>query len=68
MVDFAYTITEAGVTPTTQVVRVAYWPGQIIGGAEVAVNTEDVTTIEDCSMVKVGGRWEVAGIQTGAAG
>lgn len=67
-IDFAYTITEAGVTPTSQVVRVAYWLGQIVGGVTEPVNTEHVAMIEDLSMQKVDGAWKVAGAQSPAAG
>ena len=67
-IDFAYTITEAGVTPTSQTVRVAFWLGQVVGGVAEPVNTQDVPTIEDLSMQRVGGRWEVAGVQPPTAG
>ena len=62
-IDFAYTITEAGVTPTSQAVRVAFWYGQVIGGVTEPVNTEHVATIEDLSMERLHGRWAVAGVQ-----
>ncbi|MDA8183857.1 MAG: hypothetical protein M0010_17450 [Actinomycetota bacterium] len=67
-IDFSYTITEAGVTPTSQTVRVAFWLGQVVGGVAEPVNTQDVPTIEDLSMQRVGGRWEVAGVQPPTAG
>ena len=67
-IDFAYTITEAGVTPTSQTVRVAFWLGQVIGGVTEPVDTQDVPTIEDLSMQRTGGRWEVAGVQPPTAG
>lgn len=68
VIEYAYTITEAGVTPTSQVVRVAYWLGQVSGGVTEPVNTNDVATIEDLVLHKVAGRWLVAAVQPDEAG
>ena len=68
VIDFAYVAAEAGVTPTSEVVRVAYWLGSVTGGVTEAVDTEHVPTIVDLSMEKIDGRWEVSGIQSPTAG
>lgn len=47
-------------------VRVAYWLGKIEGGVNQPINTRDVPTIEDLSMRRLGGRWEVTGVQAAA--
>ena len=67
-IDFAYIATEAGVTRTSEVVRVAYWLGSVTGGVTEPVDTEHVSTIVDLSMEKIDGRWEVSGIQSPEAG
>ena len=67
-VDFAEVATEAGVTPTTEVIRVAYWTGQVVGGVEDPVDTSAAPLITDCVMDKIAGRWYVASIQSPEAG
>lgn len=62
-IDFAYVVTEAGVTPTSEVVRVASWLGQIVDGNDEPINMQDTPSIVDCSMLKVNGQWKVAGLQ-----
>jgi len=67
-IDFAYVATEAGVTPSTEIVRVAYWLGQIVGGVTEPVDTAAAPTFVDCTMHKIGGRWYVASSQPVEAG
>ena len=68
VIDFAYTITEAGVTPSSQVVRVGYWLGLVTGGVTEPVNRNDALSIEDLLLHKIGGRWLVASVQPDEAG
>ena len=68
VIDFAYTITEAGVTPSSQVVRVAYWLGLVTDGVTEPVNRNDALSIEDLLLHKIGGRWLVASVQPDEAG
>ena len=67
-VAWSYTIIEAGVTPTTQTVRVAFRRGNIVGGVSEPIATTHVLSIVDLSMQKVDGRWEVARVQSRTAG
>ncbi|MDA8358861.1 MAG: hypothetical protein M0Z95_21775 [Actinomycetota bacterium] len=67
-VAWSYTIIEAGVTPTTQTVRVAFRRGNVFGGVSEPIATTHVLSIVDLSMQKVDGRWEVARVQSRTAG